>query len=137
MASVYQKRPNGFYFARYRGPGGGWRGCSTKSKNRAEAEQIAHGLAGLVTKVKNGRLDTLAAIQREAVRIFEEAGGEVADVSSIGDFLRQWVARISNTKSANTASRYGQVIELFLAHLGPQGEKRSLTSLIREPTKPA
>jgi integrase len=68
-------------------------------------------------------------VARVTRQIFERGTRSKVESVNIGDFLRQWVARIVSTKSANTASRYQQIVELFLAHLGPQGERRNLASL--------
>lgn len=50
-------------------------------------------------------------------QISERATRIKVEAVIVGDFLRQWIARIIANKSANTASRYKQIVDLFIIHL--------------------
>ncbi len=128
MASIYKQPGSRFWFARYRLPDGKWTAKTTKQKDRGAALRTAYELEGLgASAVELSPVG--AALARNVREIYERATRQKVEAVTVGDFLRQWVARIEATKSANTGSRYKQIVDLLLAYLGPQGERRNLASL--------
>ncbi|HVU39298.1 MAG TPA: site-specific integrase [Opitutales bacterium] len=128
MASVYKQVDNSkFWIARFRMPDGRWVARSTKQTDRGNALRLAHEWEGVA--VSAGELTPAgAAVGRVTREIIERATRCKIESVSIGDFLRQWTARMAATKAPGTARRYGDVIEGFLAHVGPDIQRRSLAA---------
>jgi integrase len=61
--------------------------------------------------------------------ILERSGtGDVLRTPAIGDWLGEWVATKEAHKASSTAVRYKQIVDEFVAHLGPRA-KRPLSAI--------
>jgi integrase len=129
MASVYQQRERSKYWiARYRMADGQWVAKTTKSTDRSIALRIAFEMEGLAASPDELN-STRAAVARMVRDIVERTTREKVETVRVGTYLRDWSSRMSATKAENTGERYRQVIEEFLKHLGPEGEKRNIASI--------
>lgn len=55
--------------------------------------------------------------------VAEKVNGESLTVPSVADYLKGWLEGVKAKRSAGTLERYSNTVRLFLAHLGPRGNK--------------
>jgi len=129
MASVYKlKNKSRYWNAKFRMPDGKWVVRTTKQTDRGAAMRLAFAWEGLAGSP--GELSaTGAAVARVTREIFEQATRTKIKVVAIGEFFHGWLSRVNSTRAKGTAGRYRQVIEGFLAHLGPNAERQSIATL--------
>ena len=99
-----------------------------KTRDRKEAQRIAITWERLAEQGRKGHL--LAAQARRVVsEMVAEATGESLTFHSASGWLRDWALSKEAAVSPATAARYRQVVEDFLAHLGPGRAQAPLGSV--------
>jgi len=102
---------------------------STKTTDRALAEEIAMKWAQLAKAGRDGRL-TESRCRDVISEMYESVTGEPLNFQTTRVYLSEWVESKKNETSARTYLKYFQVIHEFLAHIGTKADRllRELTS---------
>ncbi len=117
MASIHQRPGSKFFHAAFRDASGRLVLRSTKTDDKQRAMDIA------ITFERTAR--RAATLTEEQARkvisdLMERAGSGPVRAPSTADFLAEWLASKTATKSGGTAERYGGTVKAFLATLGPR-----------------
>jgi integrase len=128
MASLRRFPDSKYWFARFIGPDGKQRGCSTKEVDKRRAQKIADRFE---LSAQMARIGGLAARQARKVisEIYEIANREPLPSDTISDYFHRWADGLKITHGHKTAVRYSGIVKAFLAWLGDQGSQRLLIQL--------
>jgi integrase len=130
MASIHRD-PRGkspYWYAAYTDAGGIRRFKSTKETKRKRAEAVASGFQRAADLARKGTLTQVQAL-KVVSEIYEAVNQEPLNSADTSSFFRDWVESKKLTTAKGTARRYGDVVKLFLAHLGDKA-KRNLAGLV-------
>lgn len=101
---------------------------STKTKDRAQAMQIALELEAVETKARAGSLTTMQ-LRKVLSDVSEKITGDSLSTPSVEDYLNDWLKGIKARNSAATHERYGNTVRLFLANSNGKA-KRPVSSIM-------
>lgn len=115
MASIHQRPGSKFLHAAFRDASGRLVLRSTKTADKRQAMEIA-----LTFERTSRRAATLTEEQARKVvsDLMERVGSGPVRHPGVGDFLAEWLAGKTATKSGGTAERYSGTVKAFLANLG-------------------
>jgi len=117
MASIKQRPGSPYFVCCYRKANGERTQRTTKQEDKNKAWAVCLAWAEAERKAGQGVL-TEAQARRVISEIVERTGGESLQFYTAETWIREWLSGKQQTKSEGTATRYAQVVEEFIAHLG-------------------
>lgn len=90
-------------------------------KERAEARRLAQSVADEMEQTGRGNR-TETALRKSVESLFNRINSKRIEFTKVGVFFNDWLERVKLRKSSGTHTRYKQVAEEFLAHLGKRSE---------------
>jgi integrase len=100
---------------------------STKETNRKKAQAVCDGWQRAADLARKGLLTQVQAL-KVVSEIYERNSDEPLNCADTASFLRDWIASKKLSTAPGTARRYGDVVEVFLTHLGDKAG-RNLSGL--------
>jgi integrase len=122
MANILKRKESPFWMACFTSRDGRQLKKSTKTKDRAQAMQIALELEGVETKARAGSLTTMQ-LRKVLSDVSEKITGDSLVAPTVEDYLTDWLKGIEARNAAGTHERYGNTVKLFIKSLEGKAKK--------------
>ena len=122
MANILKRKESPFWTACFTTRDGRQLKKSTKTRDRAQAMQIALELEGVETKARAGSLTTMQ-LRKVLSDVSEKITGDSLIAPSVEDYLSDWLKGIEARNASGTHERYGNTVKLFIASLNGKAKK--------------
>lgn len=118
MASILKRPKSPYFFCSFRAADGRWLKKSTKQKNRSAAMSICVQWEQAAKQALSSTL-TAAQARKVVAEMVRHSTGEELTHFTVNSWLKQWLqAKRGEGIKPSTLTRYTQVVEDFLKHLG-------------------
>ncbi|MHC1767388.1 MAG: tyrosine-type recombinase/integrase [Verrucomicrobiia bacterium] len=128
MASIHRRSGTPYWHAAWRDAHGKQYLRSTRETDRGRALAMAHDFERAEKLAGAGTLTEVQAREILADIVKRSNNGEVFRNYSIAQWLKEWMEGKASRKTESTTTRYQQIVDEFITHLGDKA-KRSLAAL--------